>query len=197
MFFQDGTVSHLEELAHVIARTNMGPRGNSKLSAAERDQYANIILLCPTCHSLVDKNPDQFDADLLRTWKKRHEDTIRSLFLVSVYESRKDLAQIVQKLLRSNSAIFNAYGPHSSHAETPMSDAATDWRQYVITDIIPNNRKISNLLRANEHLLTEKEKSVSDAFVLHQEALEYNHLSGDKTSSAPLFPEQMNAILRD
>ena len=76
-----------------------------------------------------------------------------------------------------------------------MSDAAAAWRRYVFSDIIPNNRRIADLLIANEHLLSESEKNLLDEFVLHQQAFEYNHVSGDKTSAAPMFPDEMDTIL--
>jgi hypothetical protein len=47
----------------------------------------------------------------------------------------------------------------------------------------------------NHDMLTESEMCVLEDFRLHCEALEYNHLSGDKTADAPLFPIKMNEIL--
>lgn len=78
-----------------------------------------------------------------------------------------------------------------------MTDAVAAWRRHVFADIIPNNRCVANLLGANEHLLDEKEKDLFEKFLLHQEAFEYNHVSGDKTSAAPVFPSEMNTILRE
>lgn len=150
--------------------------------------------MCPNCHTLIDKNPLQFPVDLLHDWKRQHEEVINRAFIVPVYEDRQSLAKSVHKLLRINRSIFWQYGPHSSM--NPLSDAADIWKRHILADIIPNNRKITNLLSANEHLLYEEEKSVFDKFVLHHQALEYNHVSGDKMSAAPLFPEEMNNVLR-
>ena len=196
VFFQDGKVSNIEELAHMIGHSEKGPRGKHKCSEAEKDQYNNIILLCPTCHELVDKNPMQFPVAMLYDWKNRHEEAIRNVFVVPVFKDRQDLAKSVHGLLRNNRTIFQQYGPHSSYATDPLSDAANVWKRHVLLDIIPNNRKIVNLLNANEHLLSEAEHEVFGAFVMHQQEFEYNHISGDKTASAPLFPEQMNNFLR-
>jgi hypothetical protein len=196
VFFQDGNISSLEELAHVIGQSNQGPRGKSDLSVTERDEYNNIILLCPNCHSLIDKNPLQFSVKTLQNWKQRHEEAIKLVFVVPVYGERQDLAQSVHKLLRINKVIFQQYGPHSLYAIDPFSDAVKDWKRHVLADVIPNNRKIANLLSVNEYLLTEDEKHILDMFTLHQQAFEYNHVSGDKTAYAPLFPKEMNNILR-
>src|SRR5690242_1062108 len=44
----------LGEMAHIVSRSPSGPRGSSQLTRAERDRYANLILLCPTDHVRVD-----------------------------------------------------------------------------------------------------------------------------------------------
>ena len=129
VFFQNGEVTSLNELAHVIGQSEQGPRGRSNLGARERDEYENIILLCPTCHTLIDKSPDQFSVKTLREWKRRHEDAIRHVFMVPVYDTRDALATAVHQLLRRNRAIFRQYGPHSEHSMEPLSDAADVWRR--------------------------------------------------------------------
>lgn len=197
ILFTDGTVSTIDELAHIIGQSVNGPRGESEMNSDDRDEYDNIILLCPTCHTLADKNPSQFPVEMLLEWKHHHEESIRQVFQVPVYSDRRLLASDVHRLLRVNKSMFMQYGPHSAHASDPLSGAAAAWNRHVLSDVIPNNRKIINLLKANEALLDDKELDVLDAFVLHHEAFEYNHISGDKSEVAPLFPEGMNSIMRD
>jgi hypothetical protein len=60
---------------------------------------------------------------------------------------------------------------------------------------LPNNKKIAALLEINRHLLKAEEQATLRAFVVHAEALEYNHVSGDKNPVAPLFPNEMDSIL--
>ncbi|MCB9551939.1 MAG: hypothetical protein H6705_08655 [Myxococcales bacterium] len=43
------------------------------MAAADRDEADNLILLCPTHHTLIDKVPEQYPAELLRRWKAEHE----------------------------------------------------------------------------------------------------------------------------
>lgn len=194
-FFENGAVSSQGELAHVIGQSARGPRGQCGLAVEKRDEYQNIILLCPTCHTLADKNPKQFSAKMLHEWKRCHEEKIQQSFMVPIYDTRESLRTIVYAALRRNRAVFRQYGPHSGHSVNSLSDAAAAWRRYVFSDIIPNNRRVAELLNANEHLLSESEKNLLDEFVLHQQAFEYNHVSGDKTSAAPTFPDEMDTIL--
>lgn len=194
-YFENGEITSIEELAHVIAQSNEGPRGSNPLPLAQRDEYNNIILLCPKCHSLIDKNPIQFPEEMLIDWKLKHVQILQQAFVVPVYSDRKILSVEIHKLLRRNHQIYLSYGPNSEHIDNPLTDAATVWNRYIHSDVLPNNRKIANLLLVNEHLLSSAEKTVLDKFIIHQEAFEFNHVSGDKTSVAPLFPAEINQIL--
>ena len=50
-----------------------GPRANLKLSLKDRNSYPNLVLLCPTHHTLVDKQPKTFTAEMLKCWKRDTE----------------------------------------------------------------------------------------------------------------------------
>ena len=47
----------------------------------ELNAVENLIVLCPTHHSLVDCQPETYTADLLREWKQRHEATVANKHL--------------------------------------------------------------------------------------------------------------------
>lgn len=68
----------LGEIAHIEASSNTGPRANPKLSALDRDSYANLIILCPTHHSMVDKNHEEYPSEMLHSWKKNAEQATAS-----------------------------------------------------------------------------------------------------------------------
>ena len=61
------------EQAHIIAEENDGPRGKSLLTLEQRNSYHNLILLCPTCHTKIDKAPEEFPVELLHQLKSQHE----------------------------------------------------------------------------------------------------------------------------
>lgn len=195
VLFEDGSVSSIDELAHIIAQSVDGPRGHESDGPFDRDGHDNIVILCPSCHAIVDKNEKQFPTSMLRAWKERHERKLRDVLHVPVFKTRAELSALVHQLLRENYAIFEAFGPHSEHACEPLTDAAAQWRRRVVATILPSNRRILAILKVNDQLLTEPEKTVVGRFSVHQEAFEYNHVSGDKNAAAPLFPSEMNAML--
>jgi len=61
------------EICHIRARRKNGARYDPALSAEERDLAPNLILLCATCHSLIDKNQRTFTSELLTEMKELHE----------------------------------------------------------------------------------------------------------------------------
>src|SRR6478609_9114260 len=72
-----GKAFPLAEQAHITGRSPRGPRGKSKASPAEREDASNYILLCPTCHMIIDKNPGDWPVERLREIKRKHEAHIR------------------------------------------------------------------------------------------------------------------------
>ena len=62
---------NIGDMAHVIARSPRGPRGQARCPGDNR--YENLILLCPTDHRQADRAPADFPAAKLRRWKRLHE----------------------------------------------------------------------------------------------------------------------------
>lgn len=73
----DGNIQ-IGEMAHIIARSPDGPRGDIDRSI-NINGHQNLILLCPNHHTEVDKNPDSYPAEELLRIKNNHERNIRNL----------------------------------------------------------------------------------------------------------------------
>ncbi|MBD2519660.1 HNH endonuclease [Nostoc sp. FACHB-973] len=71
-----GSRSTLGEMAHIVAKSPKGPRGQSNLTSEERDEYSNLILLCPTHHTLIDSNPEEWTVEKLKQKKVEHENWV-------------------------------------------------------------------------------------------------------------------------
>jgi hypothetical protein len=66
-------------MAHIVAFRPAGPRGETPLSSAERNDLSNLMLLCHQCHKLIDDNPDLYTVEMLQKFKKDHEARIQML----------------------------------------------------------------------------------------------------------------------
>lgn len=61
------------EVAHIAAENKGGARWDATLSEEQRRAFENLLLLCPNCHTLVDKKPVKVSAAALRKWKRDRE----------------------------------------------------------------------------------------------------------------------------
>ena len=69
-----GKAVNVGEAAHIVASSRQGPRGGAILGEDERDSRAsNRILLCPTHHTEVDRQPLVYTVGVLRQMKEDHE----------------------------------------------------------------------------------------------------------------------------
>jgi hypothetical protein len=171
-------------MAHVIAQSPIGPRGTGSPGS---DSYENLILLCPTCHRDIDKAPDKFPADVLQAWKMEHEERIRKLGSEQRFSNFVDLKRAVSSLLAENHHLWKTLGPKSPAAEKdPLSNAHSLWERRRVDRIVPNNRRIINMVRANEPLLDRNQAKAFGEFVAHAEAFEL-HVH-NRLDQYPLFP---------
>ena len=67
-------------VAHIIAASPDGPRGDEKLSAQLVDDIGNVMLMCHDHHRLIDhEQVAEHTVDRLRAMKKKHEDRVREV----------------------------------------------------------------------------------------------------------------------
>src|SRR5713101_6271878 len=66
-------------VAHIIADSPDGPRGDPQLSPKLVKDFSNLMLLCPTHHKLIDDHPDTYLVTLLQEYKRMHEERIEHL----------------------------------------------------------------------------------------------------------------------
>lgn len=183
---QDGSGYVFGEMAHVIARQPAGPRGSGKGGS---DKYENLVLLCPTCHTKVDKQPDIFPEQMLLGWKSTHEAFISRQGSEFEASDWKELAMAVSQLLSENRSIFTELGPKSEAAELdPNSNLHAVWSLRKLDTIVPNNRKIVNMVEGNRKHIDLPRYNAFAAFKNHALAFEQNQYG--RPDRYPLFPEE-------
>lgn len=180
------------EMAHVIGSKPTAARGRPEGGA---DTYDNLILLCPTHHTHIDKAPEgTYSIGLLHEWKKKQEELISNAGKTSSYESFDKLRIAIARIVTSNKAIFDSVGPLSSIAHTdPTSNAYLVWELKRIDRILPNNRKILNIIDANEELIESASVITAiEKFRVHAEAYE-KHVYY-RLDTYPLFPDEFAEV---
>jgi hypothetical protein len=82
LFRDDLTLAKMNRayIAHIVADSPNGPRGDQVLSAKLAKELSNLMLLCDTHHRLIDEEDVVgHPVELLTAFKKQHEDRIDRL----------------------------------------------------------------------------------------------------------------------
>lgn len=66
------------DIAHIVAESPDGPRGEFSLSDEERRKYSNLLLLCKNHHKLIDDQPGMYTVEKLQQMKSEHESWVRT-----------------------------------------------------------------------------------------------------------------------
>jgi hypothetical protein len=65
------------DIAHIAGASDKGPRARKALTAEQRDDYKNLILLCKNCHAKIDGQSVFYSEALLLDTKHQHEAWVR------------------------------------------------------------------------------------------------------------------------
>lgn len=166
----------LGEMAHIKGNKPGSNRYDEAQSAVERDSYENLLLLCPTHHTLIDKaeNEEEFSVELLHCMKTNHERFISNRLAVEKYETVDQLKDIIAIYMAENHQAWEQYGPMSDNArKNPNSDQVYDmWTSERLSTIVPNNREIVKSLQENRELFARVEQRLVSKFIQHVESYE-------------------------
>ncbi|MGL5869339.1 HNH endonuclease signature motif containing protein [Clostridium chrysemydis] len=76
----------INEICHIEAVNEKGARYNSDLTDNYVNSYENLMLLCPTCHSIIDnkKNEGFYTVAYLKQMKQFHEQQVQEALMKKV-----------------------------------------------------------------------------------------------------------------
>lgn len=86
------------EAAHIVAFREQGPRGKDESRPADINELANLMLLCPTHHKLIDDHPADYTRATLESYKGAHEDRIKHV--TSLGPNRKTAVLVFKARIR-------------------------------------------------------------------------------------------------
>lgn len=84
----------LGEQAHIVGESENAARGKSPLTVDERNSYFNLILLCPTHHTIIDNDPEDYPVEKLHIMKAQHE-----LWVEQTLSESKDVHKTAQDII--------------------------------------------------------------------------------------------------
>jgi hypothetical protein len=110
-------------ICHIKARSEDGPRYDPQQSDDERHGFANLVLMCPIHHDVIDADPDSYTVERLLQLKTKHEalhaagpeadEEVAAQFLVNlgsishgslIYSSGQQGGQVAHSITNTNIA---------------------------------------------------------------------------------------------
>lgn len=104
------------EMAHIAGEKPGAARYDSNMTDKERNGYKNRILLCPTCHTKVDKDEAKFTVVRLLTYKDEHEAVIEKSIKegaleVTFFELQDTLRHLVENFVDADPETLQVIPP--------------------------------------------------------------------------------------
>ncbi|URT70940.1 HNH endonuclease [Cytobacillus firmus] len=191
-YLDEDSPTIIGEMAHIIAKKPGGPRG---VPGGGKDSYENLILLCPTHHTIIDKAPaGVYPVELIKEWKRKHEEKVNNFMCTIRYSSINDVAKAIKRILIKNQKVWEEFGPESNRAkENPLSNISNYWDLIKLSVIVPNNKKIISLIEAHEDIFEFDEYAVCVDFIVHAELFEkscYTVIENTKR-----FPQKFTEVI--
>jgi hypothetical protein len=190
----------LGEMAHICGDKPGANRHHAGQTEAQRDDYQNLILLCPTHHTLIDRNENEavYTVAALHAMKAEHEARVLERLDQDPMPTKKDVASSILPLLEQNKQSWALYGPASELAQTqPHNEAAhAVWISERLSVIVPNNRRIAAELDAHKAVFNADEWAAIAAFLMH--ARSYEQWVEDLIPYAAVkrFPAEFDDLIR-
>lgn len=191
-----GGEKHIAEMAHVIPYGEKGPRHEERpIEEFEANSFENLILLCPSCHTIIDKEPDGYSRSTLLYWKNKHFVVLAHSQGIKTYEARNQVRKAVVAAMAENKAIWKEYAPvdGSSFEYNPESEAANTWENRVRGVILPNHFRIEAIIEKNQCHMVGDEQETFARYKEHVRGLAARHICGI-AGEAIRYPENMDEI---
>ncbi len=187
---------HIAEMAHVIPHGENGPRHEERPAGDfDVDSFDNLILLCPSCHTIIDKDPSSYSRSTLLGWKSGHLAALASRQGICAYDRRDQARDAVTAAMMDNYAVWKELAPSegSEFEYDPESESTQRWTRRMRSTIIPNSFRILGVISSNRHHLTTSEKHSFAIYQEHVRGLVERHICGNPGGGIR-FPDEINRI---
>ena len=188
------------EMAHIRGEKPGSNRHDPSQPEVERDDYANLILLCPTHHCLIDRKENEsiYTVKMLHEMKKEHEAKILERLDCDT-PCRLELAHKILIFLVENRESWAQYGPQSNIARKEPNNAEVYavWCSETLSIIVPNNRNITEILEEHRQIFHANEQEAISSFLIHARSYERWVRDEIPYSAVVRFPPEFEAMINE
>lgn len=90
------------EICHIRARRKGGARYDPSMTPTQKTEFDNLLLLCGTCHKLIDASPNDYTADWLQSVKRGHEGLTSPLLELSQADANNAMLILAKHIAKTN-----------------------------------------------------------------------------------------------
>jgi hypothetical protein len=159
------------QMAHIVAFSELGPRGNVTDRPTDINSLDNLMLLCHACHKQIDDFPDEFSRETLEGYKKAHEGRI--YLLTSAAPDRQTTAVILkskigEKMVKIspaeiNEAVSPRYSATRNGTEIDLTNINDEGEEFYAVAAKKVKRDIERIL---ESVMTDEKTNHISLFAL-------------------------------
>ncbi|VUT27584.1 MAG: hypothetical protein SYNGOMJ08_00130 [Candidatus Syntrophoarchaeum sp. GoM_oil] len=178
--------SPIAEMAHIEGLNPDSARYNPDITNEERNSIENLILLCATCHTTIDKDPQKYTVSRLKEIKKDHEEWVNeqltsSLPKVTFAELEVITKYIVSTPIHQSEENLTVIPPGEKIRKNNLSDEVAN----LITKGMIGVDQVKEYLNKNPD--SEFSQRLKNGFITKYLELKTQNLSGDE-----VFFEMLN-----
>jgi hypothetical protein len=166
------------EAAHIYGEKEGSARYKNEMTDDSRNHYDNLMYLCPTCHTKIDKQIDDYPAEKLIKIKKSHEAWVSERLDESMSEVSFAELEIAAKAIASGQHFVNG----DFHVITPdekiQKNALTQEVRSLISVGLSKSSEVSDYLVKASQLDAKFPERLKDGFKEKYSELRRS-LSGD------------------
>ncbi len=152
------------EAAHIYGEKDGAARYKAELSIPMRNHYDNLIYLCPTCHTKIDKQEVDYPADSLLKIKHEHEKWIAQQIDNGMSEVTFAELEIASRAIASGKHYANDGFHVISPEEKIKKNNLTDAVRALISSGLSRSAEVVNYLSKQAQLDAEFPERLKDGF---------------------------------
>lgn len=176
-FSEAAVIGHI---AHIYAASDDGPRGNPALSEADRNLPDNLLLLCPTHHSVVDQQHETYPAEMLHGWKSGHERKFQDTLGAKIGDIGYDELEQAANSLLSKEPIASEGGLTTIRTPEKIAKNSLGNRSQRLLQMgAANSSEVEDLITKTAQLNPDFPDRLREGFVARYSAFVNEGFSGD------------------
>lgn len=129
--------------------------------------------------------------------EKTSQPEYKNVFKVK-YTTFEEVCEVVYPILKDNEYVFSTVGPNSgANFQDELRTDLTMWYKYRSESILPNNRKIKEILSNNITLFDREATGLVNRMIVHIDAFEEHVKNLDFDYTSFQFPQEFKILVED